>query len=342
METWVAEMCRKRARRQTLAWTLTFLAGIIFACLNIRYVKNFLAGPYPLQPDALAQITDADTTPVYFVSVAGEKAVDTGIQEVETTTNNGVKEGSRVTAGYYALLLGDHFLIVKSPNQPPNSISGELKPFPPDLSGQLFSGADGQQLQTRSYPFFLDSEGFRYPGYWGIGIAWLFVGLFWKFGKPASIRWRDVTKHPVVKRLEQWGDPNGVSADIQSELANSVLDKSGAIILTNKYLVHQSFFSFNILRFDDLLWAYKKVTQKSTYFIPTGKTFEGILTFYGGRETFSGNEHEVDKALSLARNRAPWAIIGYSEEINKLFNSRTSEFCEAVESRRQELAKKVK
>jgi len=334
-------MSRQRARRQTLAWALTFLSGIIFVCINSRYVTNFIAGPYTLQPNALAQITDADTTPDYFVSVIGEKALDTGIQEVETTTNNGVKEGSRITAGYYALVLGDHFLIVKSPNQPPNPITGELKPFPSDLSGQLFSGVDGRQLQSRSYPFYLDSEGFRYPGYWGIGIAWLFVGLLWKFGRPAWIHWQDATKHPLVKRVEQWGDSIGVSADAQRELSNSVLYKSHGILITNKYVIHRRFFTFNILRFDDLLWAYKKVTQRYTYFIPTGKSFAANLIFYGGRETFSGQERTVDEVLALGSSKAPWAIFGYSAEINDLFSKRTSDFCQVVENRRQELSKRV-
>jgi hypothetical protein len=90
-----------------------------------------------------------------------------------------------------------------------------------------------------------------------------------------------------------------------------------------------------------LLWAYKKVTQRSVNFIPTGKTFEGILICYGGGETFSGNERKVDEVLSFARDKAPWAVIGYSDEINNLFNKQTSDFCQVVESRRQELSKRV-
>lgn len=338
MESWIAEMCGKRVRRQTLAWALTFLSGIIFVCFNGRYVRSFIEGPHALQSNELAQITDVKTTPDYFVSVVGEKVLDTGIQEVETTTTNGVKEGSRISAGYYAFALGDRFLIVKSATKPPNQISGELLPFPPDLSGQLFSGVDGRQLQNQCYPFYLEPEGFRYPGYWGIGIAWVLLGLFWKFGRPAWIHWQDVKRHPLVKRVEQWGDPIGVSVDAQRELSNSVLYKSHGILITNKYVIHRRFFIFNILRFDDLLWAYKKVTQRYTYFIPTGKSFAANLIFYGGRETFSGKERTVDEVLALGSRKAPWAIVGYSAEINDLFSKRTSDFCQVVENRRQELS----
>jgi hypothetical protein len=76
-------------------------------------------------------------------------------------------------------------------------------------------------------------------------------------------------------------------------------------------------------------------------FIPTGKTFEGILIFYGGSETFSGNEQKVNEVLSFASNKAPWAVIGYSDDIKNLFNKQTTDFCQVVESRRQELSKRA-
>lgn len=341
MDSWIREMCRKRAQRQTLTWFLLLAFGIIIVLSNVRYVRNFCLGPFAVQANHLGQIADVDTTPDYFVSVVGDKVVDTEIQEITTTTRNGVKEGSRVSAGYYAFLVGDRFLIVKSEKQPPNNVSGELLPIPSDLAGRLFSGADGQQIRKHCYPFYLETSGFRYPGYWGIGIAWFFVGLFWKFGKPAWIQWRDVSNHPVVKRLEQWGDPIGTPVDVKRELDGCVLYKSSGIFVTNKYVVRKKFFSFNVFRFDDLLWAYKKVTQRSVNLIPTGKTYEGVLIFYGGGETFSGNEGRVDEVLKFAHSKAPWAVFGYNNEIKDLFNNQTRDFCQVVESRRQELAKGV-
>lgn len=45
--------------------------------------------------------------------------------------------------------------------------------------------------------------------------------------------------------------------------------------------------------------------------------------------------------MTLASSRAPWAVVGYSAEIKDLFSKRTGEFCQFVETRRQELSKKV-
>src|SRR6266542_3252040 len=50
----------------------------------------------------------------------------------------------------------------------------------------------------------------------------------------------------------------------------------------NKFLVRSTFFTFNVLRFHDVLWGYKKITRHSINFIPTGKTYEAIVACDGG------------------------------------------------------------
>ena len=184
---------------------------------------------------------------------------------------------------------------MKSASKAPERVDGELIRLPSDVSSQLFSGVEGRELQNKCYPFYLESEGFRYPGYWAIGIAWVFFGLFWKFARPARERLQDINKHPVLKRVKCWGNPVGVSLNVQREISNSVLYKSGDILITNNYVVRTGFFTFNILRFHDLLWAYKKVTKRSVNFVPTGKDFAVIMYFYGGVETHQADERKVDE-----------------------------------------------
>src|ERR1039458_3477370 len=213
METWIQRMCRDVSRRQVIAWASVFLAGALVIAFNARYVKNFVGGPYAVQAADLAQITDAQKTPHYFIPTTGDKVVDTGVQEITTTTRDGMKEGSAVSSGYYGVLIGDRFLIVKSATKPMARVEGELKSFPADLSNQLFSGTDGQEIQSRCYPFYLESQGFRDAGYWGIGIGVVFLAIFLKFGRTAWTRLRDVNQHPVVRRVQQWGDPIGTSME---------------------------------------------------------------------------------------------------------------------------------
>lgn len=335
-------MCRSSARRQSLAWVAVILVGIGYVCANARYARNFVEGPFPEGADHLANISDLDATSNYFVSVTGEKVLDTGIQEITTTTTDGVKDGSYVSAGYYAFLIGDRVLIVKTPSKPGSTVSGELLPIPSDLSNELFSGADGQELRRDAYPFYMSTTGFREPGYWAIGIGCALFLLFLKFGVPAIRHWADVSKHPVVKRVNQhWGNALGVSLEAERELNSGVVYKAGGVFLTNGYVIQKTFFTFNIHRFHDLLWAYKKVTQRRVNFIPTGKSYGAVLVFYGGSEAASASEAEINEILVFAQRQAPWAVLGYTEELKRLFTKNTREFCEAVEDRRRRVTASV-
>ena len=67
------------------------------------------------------------------------------------------------------------------------------------------------------------------------------------------------------------------------------------------------------------------------YLLPT-------IAYYGGAAEITGREKNVDALLAFAAERAPWAVLGYSEDLNKLFKQKTQEFCGAVEQRKRELA----
>src|SRR5438034_340683 len=71
-------------------------------------------------------------------------------------------------------------------------------------------------------------------------------------------------------------------------------------VVTDQFLLRSTFFSFDVLRLSDLLWAYKKVTKHSVNFIPTGKTYDAVLACYGGSATVKGAEKTVDALLGFA------------------------------------------
>jgi len=340
MEPWIIRMCRETTRRQVIAWTVLLVVGIAILLANGRYATNFVLGPYKVGAKELAQISDPGAARHYFISITPEKVMDTGVQEITTTTRDGVKEGSRVTAGYYAAVVGDRFLIVKSEATPSSKIDGKLAAMPADLSNQLFSGPEGIKAQQHCYPFYLETEGFRYPGYWGIAVGVVFLALFFVFARRSWMRLRDINTHPVVRRLNQWGDPIGISFEAEKELTSGVRFRSQGTSITDKFVIFKTFFAFNLFRFQDLLWAYKKVTKKSVNFVPVGKDYAAILVFYGGSQTFTAKEKVVDEVLGFAAGKAPWAAFGFSQQLNNFFKKQTAEFCQAVEARRKQLAEK--
>ncbi len=101
--------------------------------------------------------------------------------------------------------------------------------------------------------------------------------------------------------------------------------------------MQSALFHFNVLRVEDLLWAYKKVTKHSINLIPTGKTYQAVVQAYGGAAELPGSQKKVDELLQEFAKRAPWAIVGFSAEIQQLWTKQNRDFCAAVEERRQKL-----
>jgi len=338
MDTWVHQEVRAVCRRRVVAWCLILAGAVLFALAQSRYISNFVSGPFEVGQPELDAIADASTTPRYFVSVTGSKAIDTGIQQITTRKHAGVETGRSVSAAYYALVVGDRFLIVKRAAGMPTIVQGELAAMPAELDRHLFNTPQMQAIRGRFYPYYLDDSSFRVPGYIGIVVALILAVLLIKFGLPAWRYARDASSHPVVKRVAAWGDPVGMAVEARREADSPPRYKGGGWRVTDKYLIRRAPFTFDLLRLSDLLWAYKKVTKHSVNFIPTGKTYAGMLVCYGGAAEVTGREANVDALLTYVAERVPWAILGYSDDLNKLFKQKTQDFCAAVEQRKRELA----
>jgi hypothetical protein len=338
MDSWLIDGCRKVALRCVLAWGLVTACGLAFCGYNSRYIRNFLSGPFHMQEADLLEVKDPDTAPRYFVRVSGSRTIETGIQEITTEKRNGTEVSRRVSGIYYALLTGEHWLIVKSESGMPTNVEGSLETMPSNLYAEVFSTPEDKRVAAYFYPFYLDATGFRYVGYWGIVVgAFYLLILFYYVRRP--LRWlQDPMTHPVMQRVKQWGEPFSVSREVERELEHHKNFKYGRFTFTDKYLVEKAFFQFNIFRFEDLLWAYKHVTQRRVYYvIPAGSYYHAIFVFYGGSAQVPLSEKDLETTLLFAANKAPWAVIGYTKELSDLFKKRTQEFCLAVEARRQAL-----
>jgi hypothetical protein len=338
MDTWILQMLRRKYRNQLIAWGLVTAVGVAIALANTRYIGNFVRGPFAMGASDLAQVSDASAAPHYFVAVAGSRAIDTGLQEVSVETENGVETSRNVTSNYYALQVGDRFLVVKSAGGTMKVAQGSLEPMSGDVEAHLFSSPEMAAARTHFYPFYLDAaSSFRTGGYWAIAIGLAFLALLAWRARPAWRALEDPGAHPLAARVARWGSPVDTAAAIEREWRSPGNKKMGYWTITAGYLIRSSPFRFDVLRFVDLLWAYKKVTKKSVNFIPTGKSYEAIVHCYGGMAELPGSQKQVDEMLQEAVRRAPWAVVGFSAEIQQLFTKQNRDFCAAVEERRQKL-----
>ena len=338
METWILRKIRAASVRRVVAWGLALVGSVLVITSDRRYIDNVLHGPYPLAAADLEAIEDVTTTPRYYARVAGTRVIDTGLREYSVTTSAGVEKSRSEAGAYYALVVDDKFLIFKSREDPSNVIEGRLVPWPAELESQMFDSKEMKELRPRFYSFYVQDGSFQITAYWMIaGALVLIVLLVWK-GRPAWRYARDPSAHPLVARTAAWvrGDPMVVAVEAEREFDAPRFKGGNGWRGGDKYLVRSSFFTFDLLRFEDLLWAYKKITKHSVNFIPTGKTYEAILTCYGGTATITGKEKRVDEILAFSEQRAPWAVLGYSDELSTIFNKKQDEFVAAVEQRRRE------
>jgi hypothetical protein len=335
MESWISQRIRAVSLRRLVTWNVALIVGVLLATNDHRYITNFIRGPYSLERADLDAIRDVETTPRYYARVAGERVLDTGIRQYRVHTKNGVETSREESGAYQAFVMGNRFLVVRTAGFESKVAEGRLAPWPEELESQLFDSKEMRSLRTKFYPFYMDATSFRRPGYVVIIIGIIFLALFVWQAVPALRAVRSPEQHPVARRIAAWGDPLAVAVEAEREYNHSLL-RSGGWRLGEKYLVRSRFFSFDVLRLEDLLWGYKKITKHSVNFIPTGKTYEAIVCCIGGTATISGKEQKVDEILTFASKRAPWGIVGFSQELQAAFLKQRQQFSDTVEQRRRE------
>ncbi len=340
MDSWIFNRIRATSLRRLTVWTLALVVGVLLATSDHRYIANFLRGPYSLAQSDLDSIRNVTSTPRYFAHVKGERVIDTGIRQYTIHSQNGVETSREESGAYTALVFGNRFLVVRTAGGESPVAEGTLTPWPSELDAQLFDSKAMRSLRSQFYPFYLDGDSFRRPGHVVITVGIIFLLLFAWQALPAWRAWRDPERHPLAKRIAQWGDPMGLALAAEHEFDNPLMKAKAGWRFGSKYLVRSTFFTFDLLRFQDVLWAYKKVTKHSVNFIPTGKTYEAIVQCYGGTATIPGREKKVHELLAFVQLRAPWAMYGYSDQLAKTFDKNRQEFARSVEQRRQEWAQK--
>ncbi len=307
------------------------IAGNVFAA---NYWRNFSTGPYPLSVVELAASIPGQSKQE-FVSITGEKVVDSGVQEITTESRDGVKGTPQPTANYYVLVVGGRLLVVKAKEEPPLHVEGKLYSSA-SIVPTILPEASDEMLREKFLPVMLDTtENYRAGGYIAIAAMLFFCFLLWKIALPAWRYTRDITLHPVVQRVESWPDALEVTVLSERELHMKPAFKSDGILITDTFAIRNQFFRFNILPLSHLVWAYRSETQRYVYFIPTGKTMRAVLIFYGGDVSLQGKLDRVNELILYASSRAPWAIVGHTPELSTLWHKDTTAFVAGVEERRR-------
>lgn len=334
MTTWIERTARQKAIGHIVLF-LVVTAIVVWICaMNGAYLKVFFKGPPPATAADLnaAETAENNAQPIAtpYVTITGDKVLNTGVQEV--TTYEGVIKN--VSAGYYALAVGGRVLIVKSARTPSTTVGGELEAMPLDLKSDLFPEGTDPADEAVFYPLLLDTN-YREGGYAGAFWALLVEAIFGFIAWRAWRRLSGQVEHRAVARAKAWGDLAVTSAEVERELQMAVIAKRGSWTLTQNYAVMNARLGFDLFRLDNLVWAYKKTVKRRIYFfIPAGTTYVAVLNFSDGQAQITSSQKNVDELLALASARAPWAVKGFSDDLAKHYKNSRPAFVAEVMKRK--------
>ena len=327
-----------RTNRNLLLVSLILIVAVVgYAVVERRYLYNFFAGPFEISGPQLVTIQQPSSQSRYFVKVKGDDSSDTGLQEVERETEAGTVKRETVKAKYSILLLNQHLLIVKSgPNESGAVFTGELGDLPSDVRSNIVTPLlkEHPNANQAFLPFMLDTTGFRDEGYIALALGIpAFALAAWLIAKVMRRR-ADVSSHPVVQRACIYGPLADVAQQFDIELQGNTV-KIGRATITQSWVFLPSRFGLSICRIPDLIWAYKKVTKHYTNFIPTGKTYEIVMyDRFGKPLQMQARQKKIDAMLTLLAERTPWAVFGYSDDLNKNLRTNWGGFIAAVDQRK--------
>ncbi len=328
-------------RRSNRSLLIICLVGILIvagaAALSYRYLVNFVRGPVPTASQDVVAIKDVNNVPQYWVTVSGDDSSDTGMQEVKTSSGSSTKT---VTASFVSLAVGDKQLLVKVPgdiSNPGTKYTGALVDIPSDVNTQVVTPFEQENnLSGAVLPFMLDTSDFRSGGYLGIGIGAIVLLLcLWGLSRAIS-RSANPLRHPVMRALARFGEPNAVSQQINAEMA-APHQTIGDTHLTPHWVVVSKGGSFAATRFQDIAWLYAKVTQHRTNGIPAGKTYSALFwDRYGTCLTVNAKQQVTDEVLKAVYSHAPWALAGYNADMQKAWKSNRAAVLSAVDQRKSQ------
>jgi len=149
--------------------------------------------------------------------------------------------------------------------------------------------------------------------------------------------------HPALN-WQEVGQPQQVVEMIDADFyMTEYHEKIGPALFTPSWLLKYSNWHVDAVPFVAIVWAYKHVTVNKSYGITTGKTYSLHLYSRSGQkfEVTNVKEQQVNEILVNINRRAPWAIIGFSKELEATWNKSRAQMIQQVDARRYQYHQKA-
>lgn len=310
---------------------------------QFRYLRNCFLSPQTIDFAQLLQVTDPSKLDRDFVTFTSTKALDTGYQKVSKSS----RSGTETTTNKYAiaLVVSEKALLVAAEpddNLQKPTFTGTLATIDSDVQSKIVDPLMQEQsaLKGRLLPVMLETGDYRFWAYFLMPLLLIGGGILsWNLYQ-AQLRSKDPRKHPLYKLLARHGDGDTIATEIDRELRtyhNAEQLTPTVTYITPNWRVHPDTYGVQATQLDRLMWIYKKVTKHSVNFIPTGKSYQ-LFTHdnFGREQSIKMSEQQIDDTLGQVNRHAPWAVVGFSDEIKSLWDKQRDEFYKLVAERKQE------
>ncbi|MGC2745390.1 MAG: DUF6709 family protein [Candidatus Angelobacter sp.] len=340
MALWVENEARRANRNLLLVNGGMLAVLILIGAANYRYCANFVLGSQSISNAELAGISSPEQRWRNFVSVSGTKSANTGYRDVVNHMDGGRVTSTEIKDEYIFLQVEEKVLLVKAPpNKEKLEYSGELVATTDQVKEDLLRplAAENADLAGAVLPFTLNAADYRSNGYTMlmIGLPVLALAL-WNCLK-AMRRISEIQLSPVWKNLAVYGNAEQLSQQIEAEMQPAMIRKYGKLQIAQQWMVRRKFFSTWASPVADMVWIYKKVTKHSVNFIPTGKTYSVVLV---GRHRQRIEEQMKEKAVNEMvadlTARVPWALFGFTQDLENAWRKDPADVIAAVDSRYQQ------
>lgn len=341
MDSLVQKSLRRATRTLFIFSALSLVLAVVAIVLTtLPYFLGKFTGPTVMTDKEIVSAQVNFVQPLYFREVTGEEMFDTGYEEYTYDSDT----GRRVSTDAYfgALYIGSNrFLLVRTPDAIDESRTtyvGSLREIPGDVQREVVDelirelGGNAQEFQF--VPVMLDTSDNEIMWYVGTAIvlAMLLFGLWGVF--QVIQRTRDPHNHPAVKKLGRYGDVAMVMGEIESEMNMAEAVGSKRLHITRNWIISTHAGNFQATRLSDLVWLHKH-SVRSRY---GTQHFARFYDRHGNIMGVQGRRSEdADQMLQAVYDRAPWAIAGYNNELNKAWNKEREQMIAAVDQRKAQL-----
>lgn len=201
------------------------------------------------------------------------------------------------------------------------TVTGEMKALPSD-SLSLYHQVMGYDSlspaeQQIVLPLYLS------PSDYATNVPLLIIGIV-LLGAAAALVVMTLMGQFQKQLRQKLENASAQSPEALSELIGNMLKNVPAVAglrIDGGYMLLRSGFSHFFYDSGDLVWAYQQVTRQKLYgIIPIGKTYALILKMADGTEkAIPMKQAQVKQQLETLMLQFPGCVIGYSDELKKLY-----------------------